>query len=189
MEGFLKAWGHKDIDFTHEKEQEMRFVGFVDLHSGHHIVAEKDGFISVVKAQENTEKWFMNEPIKISKGEKGLIIERDILGQSKAETLDVLSQKTGMPARDVTFEDSADVSYIGSVHLKEGVFAAVSHDDHVSLVKFKDYPIYEPGQILEISTGNDGFAEVKEANRQQELELEAVKEAEKGEDKDIDIDW
>ncbi|MGH1377117.1 MAG: DUF3363 domain-containing protein [Alphaproteobacteria bacterium] len=189
MSKALKAQGYKAIDLKNEQKDTMRYMGFVDLHSGHHIVAEKDGFITLVKAQGKTDKWITNEPVKISKGAKGIIVERDILNQSKEETLEMLSEKMSVASQDVDFEDGQEVSYIGAVHLKDGAYAAVSHDEHVSLVRVKDYPIYEAGQSLEIAAGKDGFADIKETNRQQELELNAVKEIEKSKDEDVEIDW
>ncbi len=173
----LNASGYRFIDSMHEQKDTMRYMGFVDLHSGHHIVAEKEGFITLIKSKSNTENWVVNEPVIISKSEKGMIIARDILEQSKEETLEILSEKVGMPSKEMDVSEGLSTSYIGAVHLKDGAYAAVSHDNHISLVRVKDYPVYGYGQELKISTGRDGFVEIREVDKQKELGLE-IKEPE-----------
>jgi type IV secretory pathway VirD2 relaxase len=187
----LKARGYTFSFVDDRHTQDMHYKGFVDLHSGHHIVAEKDGFISLIRSHENTQNWLVNEPICVSKNEKGVAIERDILDQSKEETLRNLSEAVKLPPKDLDITDEAEMSYIGAVHLKEGAFAVVSDDDHVALVRLKEYPVYEPGQAVVLSAGQDGFAEIKEAGRQQELELEleSASHSEKSKDQDVEIDW
>lgn len=171
----VKGFGVKDyrhIELNSNASIDVTYVGYVDMHSGHHIVVKNEGYISLVKSKSSSVKWLVNETVRIENGEKGMSIQRNILNKAKEEALEDLSQKLGMEYKELNLDEQHQVNYIGGLHLKDGAYAAVSHEDKISLVKVEQYPVYDYDQELELSVEKGGFIEIREAEIQRELELE-----------------
>lgn len=79
----IGAIGTTTLQLEQGQTLDVSFVGYVDLHSGHHVVVENNNYICVVKASQNPDTWALNEPVSLKMGEKGLEIRSRILDKSK----------------------------------------------------------------------------------------------------------
>lgn len=172
-----------------EDKQTMRYVGFADMHSGRHVILSSADDFTLVKMPRDMAKVRVNEPVDIEQTKSGLSITTNRRDITKDEAIQLAQEKSGLSYKDMDGGEQFAATYLGAVNLEEGVFAAVAHENELSFVKLKNYPVFKDSAEIVVSAGNDGFAEIKEANRQQELELESVKELEKNKDKDVEIDW
>lgn len=172
-----------------EDMQTMRYVGFADMHSGRHVILSSADDFTLVKMPRDMAKVRVNEPVDIEQTKSGLSITTNRRDITKDEAIQLAQEKSGLSYKDMDGGEQFAATYLGAVNLEEGVFAAVAHENELSFVKLKNYPVFKDNAEIVVSAGNDGFAEIKEANRQQELELESVKELEKNKDKDVEIDW
>ncbi len=172
-----------------EGKQTMRYVGFADMHAGRHVILSSADDFTLVKMPRDMAKVRVNEPVDIEQTKSGLSIATNRRDITKNEAIQLAQEKSGLSYKDMDMQEQVSATYLGAVNLEEGVFAAVAHENELSFVKLKNYPVFKDNAEIVVSAGHDGFAEIKEANRQQELELESVKEIEKNKDKDVEIDW
>jgi len=169
----------KNLDKT--EKQVVQFFGYTEIYSGQYMIVGQDGAVSLIKGKFDVSKVRIGEALNVDPTGKHTKVARIIFDRNKEEAIDRVSKKFGMDYEEMHVTENVRVGFIGAVNLRDDVYAAVEHNNLLSFVKVREYPIYESGQELEVSSGKGGFVEINEVEDQKELKLEQEKE--------IDDDW
>jgi hypothetical protein len=183
-----KKYGKSITNLDMSSKQNASYFGQIELHSGKHLIVEQMGRLSLVKSNLDPRNWHKGDPLEIESKDRFIQVSRVFLDKSKEEATLRVSAILGKEYEELDIEKQEKAAFIGAVNLKDAVYAVVEHDEKVSFIKVDDYPCYARGAELEISLGENGFAQIIEVSRQQELEFELERSKELEEDIDIDID-
>jgi hypothetical protein len=172
-----------------EEKQMVRYVGFADMQAGRHLILSAVEDFTLVKMPRDMVKVRVNEPVEVEKTKSGLRIETNRRDLTKEDAIALVQEKSGLNYKEMDVQGKVSATYLGAVNLEKDLYAAVKHENELCFVKLKNYPLFKDNSEVVIRAGQGGFAEIKEAKRQQELNLESAKENEQSNDKDVEIDW